>query len=93
MEGGWSFVCGCTSCAREGDAAKQSDRRRLRIATLRESIPRLRPKEGEASLILERVGRAMVLLKEEGLEGFRDQFATAAGNVCAFHGDFKSSGR
>lgn len=94
LEEGWSFVCGCEACVRPDDGGgTESDRRRLRIAALRESIPRLKPAEGEAEEVLEKVARAIKLLTDEGLGGLKDPFATAAANVCAYHGDYHASAR
>ncbi|KAK4704317.1 hypothetical protein P7C70_g1897, partial [Phenoliferia sp. Uapishka_3] len=94
LEMGWNFQCGCVTCKKAQTVeGKESDQRRLRIAALRGCLPRLKPAEGEAKDLLVKVGRAMRLVKDEGLETLWDSLATEGAKICAFHGDLESSGR
>ena len=91
LEFGWNFVCACEVCQKEGEEVRASDRRRLRLAAIRESLPRLEPVDAEAHLRAS--GRALRLLEEEGYWTDSEEFASHAASVCAYHSDWSSASR
>lgn len=91
LEFGWNFVCTCVVCSLEGDELRASDRRRLSLAAIGESLPRFEPVNAEAHLRAS--GRALKLLEEEGYSLDSEEFASNAASVCAYHSDWSSASR
>jgi hypothetical protein len=83
------FTCACTACELQGPAAVASDKRRLQIKALWESVPYFFPHQTRDRLLA--IVRAIHLLEEEGYAADYDDFTIDAAAVCAYHSDWASA--
>ena len=85
----YMFTCACTTCGLQGPAAIASDRRRLQIKALWESVPHFPPQKTRDRLLA--IVHAIYLLEEEGYAADYDDFTIDAAAMCAYHSDWASA--
>lgn len=85
----YMFTCACAACGLQGLAAVASDKRRLQVKTIWESVPYFHPHETHDRLLA--IVRAIHLLEEEGYAADYDDFTVDAAAICAFHSDWASA--
>ena len=85
----YMFTCACTACGLQGPAAVASDKRRLQIMKLWESVPSFPPQQTRNRLLA--IVRAIHLLEEEGYAADYDDFTKDAAAICAYHSDWASA--
>ena len=85
----YMFTCACTACGLQGPAAVASDKRRLQINALWESVPYFPPQQTRDRLLA--IVQAIHLLEEEGYAADYDDFTIDAAAMCAYHSDWASA--
>jgi len=85
----YKFACACAACGLQGPAAVASDKRRLQITALWESVPHFLPQQTRNRLLA--IVHAIHLLEEEGYAADYDDFTNDAAAICAYHSDWASA--
>lgn len=85
----YMFTCACAACGLQGPAAVASDKRRLQVKALWESVPYFPPQKTRDRLLA--IVRAIHLLEEEGYAADYDDFTVDAAAICAYHSDLASA--
>ncbi|THH20180.1 hypothetical protein EW146_g1123 [Bondarzewia mesenterica] len=84
----YGFTCACPACTLPEAEQVISDRRRMEIKEIWESVPRYGP--NRTADRLRAIVRAMHLLQEEGYAADADDFTNDAAGICACHSDWDS---
>ncbi|OBZ67855.1 SET domain-containing protein 5 [Grifola frondosa] len=88
LKGAFGFLCACEECASEGEALKESDRRRAAVRRLFEEVGMC---GREPTLGMRKVKIALRLLKEENLVHYEASFCYDAFQFCVLVSDFTSA--
>ena len=90
LEASFGFICGCKACSYEEDRTRESDRRRITIQEIYDSVEEL---SASPLLVIGAVNLALRLLEEEDLAAGALDLAHEALNVCVWFGDRLNSSR
>jgi len=85
----YGFICSCIVCALQHPEDDESDRRRVEIARIWESVPYYGPRQTTDRL--RAIVRALRLLEEEGYCADSDDFTNDAATICACYSDWEST--
>jgi hypothetical protein len=86
---GQGFTCACVTCILPQPEVTASDKRRMEIAKIWESIPRYSPRRTPDRL--RAIVRALRLLQKEGYWADADDFTIDAAAICAGYSDWEST--
>jgi hypothetical protein len=84
----YAFTCVCVACSLSSLEQIASDKRRMEISHIWESVPYYMPYQTADRLTA--IIRAIHLLEEEGYPADADDFTDDAAALCACYGDWKS---